>query len=259
MLSLFDPFLGRAPERDKTLMNVDQLVRCSRELLGLELSPDMQRAFSLYADELLAWNRHTNLTAITEPEAIEMRHFLDSLAVIQAVPLMPGQRVIDVGTGAGFPGLPLRLIRGQIELTLLEATAKKTDFLTHLVKRLNLNNVRILTSRAEEAGQVATDRERHDVVLARAVAQMSVLAEYLLPLCKVGGRCVALKGESAVAEARQAEHALRILGGRLEKVIPVELPQVAETHYLVVIEKIAATPDKYPRRAGMPAKRPLGD
>jgi 16S rRNA (guanine527-N7)-methyltransferase len=238
-------------------MNVDQLVRCSRELLALDLSPEVQRAFSLYADELLAWNEHTNLTAITHPEAIEMRHFLDSLSVIQAVPLTPGQRVIDVGTGAGFPGLPLRLIRAQIELTLLEATAKKTDFLTHIARRLNLNNVRIQNARAEDAGQDETNRERFDVVLARAVAQMPVLAEYMLPLCKVGGRCVALKGENAVVEIQQAEHALRVLGGRLEKVIAVELPQVAETHYLVVIEKIAATPPKYPRRAGIPSKRPL--
>ncbi len=240
-------------------MNVEHLVRCSRELFGLELSPEVQRAFSLYADELLHWNEeHANLTAITDPQAIEMRHFLNSLSVLQAVPIMPGQRVIDVGTGAGFPGLPLRLIRSQIDLTLLEATHKKTEFLSHLVKRLNLNNVRILTARAEDAGQDATTRERYDVVLARAVAQMPVLAEYLLPLCKVGGRCVALKGESAVAETQQAEQAVRILGGRLEKVIPVELPTVAETHYLVVIEKVAATPDKYPRRAGMPSKRPLG-
>lgn len=243
--------------RPNKLMNVDQLVRCSRELLGLELSPEIQRAFSLYADELLAWNAHTNLTAITDPEAIEMRHFLDSLSVLQAVPLAANQRVIDVGTGAGFPGLPLRLIRSQIELTLLEATTKKTDFLAHLVNRLRLNNVHILNARAEDSGQEVASREQFDVVLARAVAQMPVLAEYLLPLCKVGGRCVALKGESAVSEAQQAENALRILGGRLEKVISVELPQVAETHYLVVIEKIAATPDKYPRRSGIPSKRPL--
>jgi 16S rRNA (guanine527-N7)-methyltransferase len=240
-------------------MNVDHLARHSRDLLGLELSSDMQRAFSIYADELLAWNKRVNLTAITDPEAIEMRHFLDSLSVMLAAPLAANQRVIDVGTGAGFPGLPLRLVRANIELTLLEATAKKTDFLTHIAGRLRLNNVRILNARAEDAGQDAAEREQYDVVLARAVAQMPVLAEYVLPLCKVGGRCVALKGENAVAETQQAEAALRILGGRLEKVIPVELPKVAETHYLVVIEKIAATPPKFPRRAGIPSKRPLGD
>jgi len=238
-------------------MKVDQLVRCSRELLGLELGPDVQRAFSIYADELLTWNEKFNLTAITEPDAIEMRHFLDSLTVIKAIPMTAGQRVIDVGTGAGFPGLPLRLMFPSIELTLLEATAKKTSFLEHIKARLNLNNVRIVTARAEEAGQDSAHREQFDVVLARAVAQMPVLGEYLLPLCKVGGKCVALKGENAVSEARQAEQALKILGGHVSKVVEMELPQGPEPHHLVVIQKVAATPPQYPRRAGIPAKRPL--
>jgi len=238
-------------------MKVDQLVRCSRDLLGLDISPETQRAFSLYASELLAWNEKINLTAITDPEAIEMRHFLDSLSVLLAVPLTAGQRVIDVGTGAGFPGLPLRLMCPQIELTLLEATTKKTDFLKHILQKLNLQNVRVLNARAEDAGQDFANREQFDVAVARAVAQMRVLVEYMLPLCKIGGRCVALKGENAIAETQQAEHALKMLGGRVEKVIPVELPSVPETHYLVVIQKIAATPPLYPRRAGMPAKRPL--
>lgn len=239
------------------MMKVDQLTRCSRELLSIELNADVQRAFGVYADDLLAWNEHTNLTAITAPEAIEMRHFLDSLSVMIAVPFTPGQRVIDVGTGAGFPGLPLRIVYPLIELTLLEATAKKTAFLEHILRRLKMSNVRVITARAEEAGQEPALRERYDTVLARAVAQMPVLMEYMLPLCKVGGLCVALKGESAVAETRQAESAIKILGGHVDKVIPVELPQVAETHYLVVVRKIAATPPKYPRRPGMPAKRPL--
>ena len=238
-------------------MNLDRLVRCSRELLGLDLPAETQRSFSLYADELLSWNEKFNLTAITAPEEIEMRHFLDSLAVIRAVTFKPGMRVIDVGTGAGFPGLPLKLAFPGIELTLLEATAKKTAFLEHIVERLKLGSVKVLNARAEDAGQDPSHRERYDVALARAVAQMPALAEYMLPLCKVGGKCVALKGESAVNEARQAEKALDLLGGRVEKVIPVELPQVAETHHLVLIHKRAATPPNYPRRAGMPTKRPL--
>ena len=238
-------------------MKVDQLVRCSRDLLKLELNAEVQRAFGLYADHLVAWNKQINLTAITDPEAIEMRHFLDSLSVARAVTFSPGVRVIDVGTGAGFPGLPLRLVYPFIELTLLEATTKKTAFLQHIVNLLGLNNVQIIDARAEEAGQNIETRERFDCVLARAVANMQVLAEYMLPLCRVGGRCVALKGESAAAEIQQSEQALRILGGRLEKMIQVELPQVTETHYLVVIEKIAATPPQYPRRPGLPTKRPL--
>lgn len=238
-------------------MKVERLVRFSRELLGLELSPEVQRAFGAYADLLLEWNARINLTAITDPEAIEVRHFLDSLSVALAVRFGPGQRVIDVGTGAGFPGLPLRLVFPFIQLTLLEATTKKTEFLTLLVERLKLDNVRVLNRRAEEAGQEPPTREHYDTVLARAVAPMPVLGEYLLPLCRVGGQCVALKGENAAAEIQQAENALRILGGRVKKLVPVELPQVAETHHLVIIEKIAATPPKYPRRPGVPSKRPL--
>jgi 16S rRNA (guanine527-N7)-methyltransferase len=238
-------------------MKVDRLVQHSRELLGLDLSTDIQHAFGHYADELLEWNKNINLTAITDPEAIETRHFLDSLSVMRAVNFTPGLRVIDVGTGAGFPGLPLRLIYPHIELALLEATAKKADFLARIAQQLKLTNVRILHQRAEEAGQAAATREQFDVVLARAVAAMPVLVEYLLPLCKVGGYCVALKGESAAAEVQQAEHALRILGGRVRKILPVELPRVTETHYLVVVEKTAATPPTYPRRPGMPSKRPL--
>lgn len=238
-------------------MNVDRLVRHSRELLGLDLRLETQRAFSHYARELLDWNKTTNLTAITDPEAIEMRHFLDSLSVMLAIPFAPGQRVIDVGTGAGFPGLPLRLVHPQIELTLLEATAQKASFLGHIAQSLKLDNVRILNQRAEEAGQDTDSREQFDIVLARAVAGMPVLMEYLLPLCKVGGCCVALKGENAAAEVQQAEYALRILGGHVKKILPVELPRVTETHHLVLVEKTAATPTKYPRRPGIPSKRPL--
>ncbi len=166
-------------------------------------------------------------------------------------------RVVDVGAGAGFPGLPLKIVRPQIQLTLLEATGKKTAFLEHVAAELKLSGTNVVNLRAEEAGQNSAHREQYDVVLARAVAHMPILAEYLLPLCKVGGRCIAMKGESAAAEIALAENALRLLGGRFVENIPIQLPHVAETHHLVVIEKIAPTPHHYPRKPGVPSKKPL--
>jgi 16S rRNA (guanine527-N7)-methyltransferase len=235
-----------------------KLPQAARDLLGLELTAEQQQAFERYARELIAWNEsRVNLTAITDLLAIEMRHFLDSLSVLRAVQLSPQIKVIDVGAGAGFPGLPLRIVCPAVQLTLLEATGKKAVFLEHIAKYLNLGNVKVVNARAEEAGQSLNHREQYDLVLARAVAQLPILLEYLLPLCRIGGRCIALKGESAAAEVGLSEHALRLLGGRLVQLTPIELPHVAETHYLVVIEKAAATPSHYPRRPGIPSKKPL--
>jgi 16S rRNA (guanine527-N7)-methyltransferase len=235
-----------------------KLRQAARDLLGLELTPEQQEAFERYAHELLTWNEsRVNLTAITEPLAVEIRHFLDSLSVLRVVPLPLRAKVIDVGAGAGFPGLPLRIVCPSVQLTLLEATGKKAVFLEHVVETLTLTNVKVVNARAEEAGQNPAYREQFDLVLARAVAHMPILVEYLLPLCRVGGHCVAMKGESAAAEIALAENALRLLGGRLAQLTPIELPHVAETHYLVVIEKVAATPHHYPRRPGVPTKKPL--
>ncbi len=210
------------------IMALLKLPQAARELLGLELTAEQQQAFERYAQELLAWNEsRVNLTAITDPLAIEMRHFLDSLSILRTGALLPHAKVIDVGAGAGFPGLPLRIVCTGIQLTLLEATGKKTTFLEHMLQYLNLGNVKIVNARAEDAGQDLTHREQYDLVLARAVAHMPILVEYLLPLCRVGGRCIALKGESAAAEVGVAEHALKLLGGRLVQLMPVELPHVA--------------------------------
>lgn len=238
-------------------IHLSRLPAQARALFGLELTAEQQRAFRIMAGELVAWNERVNLTAITEPEAIEIRHFLDSLSVLRAVKLRPGCRVIDVGTGAGFPGLPLRIVQPQIALTLVEATGKKIEYLQHVLERLAIRDVSLVYGRAEEIGQQPEHREQYDVALARAVARLPVLVEYLLPLLRIGGRMVALKGESAAQEASAAQAALRLLGGELQRLIPVELPEVAETHYLVVIDKVAASPAKYPRRPGVPARKPL--
>jgi 16S rRNA (guanine527-N7)-methyltransferase len=166
-------------------------------------------------------------------------------------------RVVDVGTGAGFPGLPLKIACPTMRLTLIEATGKKTAFLKHMVTTLGLQNVLVLKARAEEVGQDPAHREQYDWAVARAVAELPTLVEYLLPLVKISGRALAQKSENAPAEVTAAETAISHLGGRVNRLMPLELYGIAETRYLVIIDKIAATPDKYPRRSGMPAKRPI--
>ncbi|MCR4405917.1 MAG: 16S rRNA (guanine(527)-N(7))-methyltransferase RsmG [Anaerolineae bacterium] len=241
--------------------------------LGLSLTGEHLRMFQVYYGELVAWNARFNLTAITDYEQVQVRHFLDSLSCVRALvgtdyllPVTlagPALRLarpltcIDVGSGAGFPGLPLKIVFPRLHLTLLEATGKKVTFLEHMVERLGLEEVMVIKGRAEELGQMPGHRERYDLVLARAVAELPALAEYLLPLCRLGGLCIAQKGIEAQAEVASAQAALAILGGELRRIIPVELPGLAETRHLVVLEKTARTPEKYPRRPGMPTKRPL--
>jgi 16S rRNA (guanine527-N7)-methyltransferase len=233
------------------------LAQQAAELLNLSLTPEQEELFAIYARELAAWNTHTNLTAITEPEAVQVRHFLDSLTIAQAVPLASGCRIIDVGSGAGFPGLPLGIVFPHMNVALLEATGKKVAFLNHIIATLGLKNVHTVQARAEEAGQMPEHRAAYDVVVARAVARLPALAEYLLPLTKVGGHAIAMKGKTAEEEANDAERAIAILGGRLQTIHNIQLPGVEETHYLVVIEKIAPTPAAYPRKPGTPTNKPL--
>jgi 16S rRNA (guanine527-N7)-methyltransferase len=239
---------------------VERLIEGVQRLLGLTLTPRQCQAFQLYYQELVTWNAHFNLTAITDLEGIQIRHFLDSLSCLLAIrDAGQGQSLIDVGSGAGFPGLPLKIVCPALRLTLLEATGKKTRFLRHLVELLELREVTVIHARAEQIGHDPAHREAYEWVVARAVAAMPTLVEYLLPLCRLGGHCLAQKGEEAAAEVSMAEPAILLLGGRLNRLIPVELSGLAETRHLVTIDKVARTPLKYPRRPGMPAKRPLGN
>lgn len=226
-------------------------------LFGVTLTRRQLEAFAWYAAELLAWNERINLTAITDPTAIESKHFADSLSCLLALKPRPGDRVVDIGTGAGFPGLPLKIVLPRLQMTLVEATGKKAEFCQHIVDGLGLEGVTVVHARAEEVGQMPVHRQAYDWAVARAVAGLPVLAEYLMPLVRLGGKAIAQKGETGPAEAHAAEGALRLLGGRVQQLIPVELPRIPETRYLVVMEKTAATPPEYPRRAGQPARRPL--
>ena len=238
---------------------MEPLIAGAREL-NITLTGRQLADFETCYRELVAWNQRFNLTAITDWEGVLVRHFLDSLSCLKALPraeLAAGARIVDVGTGAGFPGLPLKIVCPGMQLTLLEATGKKVAFLEHLVRVMGLKGVEAIHGRAEELGHNPAHRERYDWALARAVAEMPTLTEYLLPLVRVGGAVLAQKGEGAAAEVHGANAAIATLGGRVRQLVPVELRGLAETRYLVVVDKVAATPEKYPRRPGMPEKRPI--
>jgi 16S rRNA (guanine527-N7)-methyltransferase len=240
---------------------MDRLIAGARTL-GLRLADRQVAAFQVYYEELVDWNHKFNLTAITGYEQVQIRHFLDSLSVLlseqaRRALARPEPRAIDVGSGAGFPGIPLKLVYPRLRLTLLEATGKKVAFLQHMIERLELQQVTAIHARAEELGHDPTQRETYDLVLARAVAEMSAVAEYTLPFCKVGGWVVAQKGEAGGAEAWTANEAIQLLGGELCRVLPVELPGLPEDRSLVILEKRTPTPPAYPRRPGIPTKRPL--
>ncbi len=210
-----------------------------------------------YERELLEWNQKFNLTAIRDTEAIRTKHFLDSFSCVLAWGANPPHHLVDVGTGAGFPGLPLKILYPQLKLTLIESVGKKAMFCQHIVRVLGLDGVNVIHARAEDIGQKLEHREQYDWAVARAVANMNVLVEYLLPLVKVSGTMLAQKGESGPAEAQSAEKAMKLLGGKLQQIVPVNLPGVADDRFLVLVHKSAATPPKYPRKAGMSAKQPL--
>jgi 16S rRNA (guanine527-N7)-methyltransferase len=235
-----------------------QLLRRGAQQFDLTLTEAQLSAFARYSRELIAWNRRVNLTRIIEPEEITVKHFLDSLSVYQALPdLTPPVSMIDVGSGAGFPGLPLKIVLPDLRLTLLESTAKKTAFLRHLVDTLHLSNVIVLTARAEEAGRQLEHREQYDLAVARAVSGLPVLAEYTLPLVKPGGMVIVQKGQHPAEEIKAAARALEILGGQIKQILPVAVPGLEAVRHLVVIQKTGPSPKQYPRRAGRPAKKPL--
>lgn len=223
----------------------------------ISLTPQQQEQFRLYRELLQEWNERLNLTAIRTTAEIELRHFADALTCSTVTGSLDGKRLVDVGTGAGFPGLPLKLLYPGLRLTLVESVKKKARFLEAVVAALALDDVQIVAERAETVGQQPEHRAGYDWAVARAVASLPVLVEYLLPLCRVGGYALAQKGESAIEEVAAARRAIERLGGGEPAVHPVQLPTRPETHYLVVIPKTTATPSAYPRSPGRPAKNPL--
>ena len=220
------------------------------------ISAAQMRQFDAYQALLLARNRQMNLTAITDPREVAVKHFLDSLTVELAWAPQAGERVIDIGAGAGFPGLPLAIRHPQVLMTLNDSARKKVDFLREVIEALQLPRVDAVWGRAEALGRAPVMRGQFDVVLARAVAHLGVLIEYALPLLKFGGQLIAMKGPGGEAEAAACAPVLDAIGGRLHAVQRLRLPDAGERQ-LVVVRKIRPTPDGFPRDAGMARKKPL--
>jgi len=233
--------------------------------LGIALSDSQLDQFESFFRELADWNQRANLTAITEYDAVQVKHFLDSLTVyLVASEILDGAgtarvpaRVIDIGAGAGLPGLALKLAFPAIHVSLVESVGKKTAFMEHLVAELGLEDVTVHTGRAEDLAREEGLRDAFDLVVVRAVARLPLLLEYSLPFCKTGGKVVALKHGGDGQELEDAANALAKLGGRIEKVVPVELEGLTDDRVVISVEKSKPTPARYPRTVGIPAKRPL--
>jgi 16S rRNA (guanine(527)-N(7))-methyltransferase GidB len=237
-------------------MNNIELLKEGIKLYGIEATGEMIERFSIYIDLLVEWNKKMNLTAITDEEGIIIKHFLDSLSCLQTGYDFFRASAIDVGTGAGFPGIPMKIAVPAMELTLLDSLNKRTIFLTELMDRIGLQ-CKIIHGRAEDFGVKPAYREKYDFAFSRAVANMSVLFEYTLPFVKVGGNLLCLKGPGVFEEIEGSGNAAEILGGSMGKIIPTNVYKSDFTHYIAVVKKVKTCPGKYPRKAGMVEKKPL--
>lgn len=229
--------------------------------LGINLNDKQITQFKLYYQELVGWNKKFNLTTITDYQEVQIKHFLDSLTVISALTeeelRQPGFSIIDMGTGAGFPGIPLKVFLSQSRLVLLDSKAKKAAFLQHVIEQLELDAVEVVIGRAEEIAHRPLLRENFTLVVSRAVASLPTLVELALPFCQMGGKFIAQKKGQIEQELVQAGKAIDVLGGELNQVKKVELEELSDERYLVIIDKIYPTPEKYPRRPGIPVRRPI--
>lgn len=224
--------------------------------LNIEISPKAMENLDKYEKMMLEYNEFMNLTAITDHEEVQEKHFLDSITLCLSGKLTEGCSLIDIGAGAGFPSIPVKIVRDDINLTMLDSLNKRINFLNDVVEKVGLKNAKAIHFRAEEGGKNKDLREKFDVATARAVADLAVLAEYAIPFVKLGGYFVAMKGNAPEEEINGAKKAIKEMGGQIEEVKEVVLPS-GINHCLVIIKKIAPTPGKYPRKAGKPSKEPI--
>lgn len=223
--------------------------------IDINLTNKQLNEFYTYMNLLIEWNKNINLTAITEPEEIIKKHFIDSLTISKNI--QKDSSIIDVGTGAGFPGIPLKIVREDINVVLLDALNKRLNFLNEVVKENKLENIETVHFRAEEIGKNKKYREKYDIATSRAVAQLNILVEYLLPLVKIGGKCICMKGSNVEEELKNSKKAINLLGGEIEKIEEFILPDSDIKRNVIIIKKVNSTPAKYPRKPGTPAKEPI--
>ncbi|MCL5781531.1 MAG: 16S rRNA (guanine(527)-N(7))-methyltransferase RsmG [Firmicutes bacterium] len=235
---------------------ITYLMKASEEM-GFSLTNQQLQLFQRYYELILEGNQKFNLTAITEPADVAVKHFVDSLTCLSALAVPEGARVLDVGTGAGFPGVPLKIYRPDLNIMLMDSSKKRITFLNETIASLGLTGMQAVHHRAEDFGQRGEFREGFDFVVSRAVARLAVLAEYCLPCVKVGGYFVSQKGPEIDEEVQEAGKAFKTLGGKLEEVKKFKLPLIQDGRSLVIVKKIQPTPETYPRKAGTPAKKPI--
>jgi len=219
------------------------------------LTKEQVQQFYSYMNLLIEWNEKINLTAIIEPEDIILKHFVDSLTVANEISM--NAKVADIGTGAGFPGLPIKILRPDTEILLIDSLNKRIKFLDEVITKNNLKNVKAIHARAEEIGHIKEYRGTCDIVTSRAVAKLNVLLEYMMPLVKLGGKCICLKGPNVEEEIEEAKNAIEILGGKIEKIENITLPDSDNKRTIIVIKSVKQLPNKYPRKAGTPTVSPL--
>ena len=222
---------------------------------NIEINEEQIKSFEKYMNLLLEWNEKINLTAITQPDEVKLKHFVDSLTVLKYI--NDDDKVIDIGTGAGFPGIPLKIMNENTKITLLDSLNKRINFLNIVIETLNLRNIQAIHGRAEEIARNKLYREKYDVAVSRAVANLSTLTEYMLPFVKVGGKCICMKGANVNEELERAQNAIKELGGEIERVDNFHLSDNDNERNIIVIKKIKETNPKYPRKAGTPSKEPL--
>ena len=247
----------RKEGEEESPMGFADEMRAAADAAGIALTPAQVADYETYYDLLIEWNEKMNLTALTSPHDVAVKHIIDSLLAYDARLFAGAPSVIDVGTGAGFPGLPLKIYAPDIRLTLMDALKKRVHFLETVTEALHLEGVTCVHARAEEAARDRAYRERYDIAVSRAVARLPVLLEYTLPFVRQGGTLLALKGRQYQEEVDGAARALKLLGGTLRDVRPVHLPGLDDVRAVIIVRKERPTPRAYPRKAGTPAKKPL--